>query len=57
MFAPSLPVLIELEADGLAVRTGWRVRVTEKGRPLVRAVCAAFDAYLEAGAGRHSAAV
>jgi oxygen-independent coproporphyrinogen-3 oxidase len=57
MFAPSLPALIELEADGLAVRTGWRVRVTEKGRPLVRAVCAAFDAYLEAGASRHSAAV
>ena len=57
MFASSLPRLIELEEDGLAVRDGWRLRVTEKGRPLVRAVCAAFDTYLESGSGRHSVAV
>jgi oxygen-independent coproporphyrinogen-3 oxidase len=57
MFASSLPSLLELEKDGIAVRDGWRLRVTDEGRPLVRAVCAAFDAYLEAGTARHSAAV
>jgi oxygen-independent coproporphyrinogen III oxidase len=57
MFASSLPALVELEKDGIAARTGWRVQVTAEGRPLVRAVCAAFDTYLQQGAGRHSAAV
>jgi oxygen-independent coproporphyrinogen III oxidase len=33
------------------------VRVVEAGRPLVRVVAAAFDAYLGRGAGRHSRAV
>jgi oxygen-independent coproporphyrinogen-3 oxidase len=57
IFATSLPALIDLEKDGVACRTGWHVRVTEQGRPLVRAVCAAFDTYLQSGAARHSAAV
>ena len=57
MFASSLPALAALEKDGIAHRSGWRVRVTEEGRPLVRAVCAAFDTYFQTGAARHSAAV
>ncbi|MBO6519933.1 MAG: oxygen-independent coproporphyrinogen III oxidase [Rhodospirillales bacterium] len=43
--------------DGLLDITGRTVTVTEVGRPLVRNVAAAFDAYLSTGEGRHSAAV
>nr|WP_321458420.1 oxygen-independent coproporphyrinogen III oxidase [uncultured Cohaesibacter sp.] len=51
------PHLQELEADGVAERSGDVVRVTEAGRPLVRLVAAVFDAYLQTGKGRHSVAV
>lgn len=43
--------------DGLLIRDGHRITVTEEGRPLVRAACAAFDRYLKAGEQRHSRAV
>jgi oxygen-independent coproporphyrinogen-3 oxidase len=43
--------------DGLVETDGWRVRVTEAGRPFLRTVCAAFDPYLEATATRHAQAV
>jgi oxygen-independent coproporphyrinogen-3 oxidase len=46
-----------LEADGLVVREGDVLTVTELGRPFVRAVCAAFDAYLAPEALRHSRVV
>ena len=49
--------LEELEADGLAERSGDIVRVTHVGRPLVRLVAAVFDAYLHTGKARHSVAV
>jgi len=38
--------LDRLEADGLIRRSGSWIEVTDEGRPLVRAVAAAFDAYL-----------
>jgi oxygen-independent coproporphyrinogen-3 oxidase len=44
-------------ADGLIERAGPRVSVTPLGRPYVRAVCAAFDAYLQPEARRHALAV
>jgi oxygen-independent coproporphyrinogen-3 oxidase len=46
-------------ADGLVVRDGGRITVTETGRPFVRNVAAVFDAYLDAGAEqpRHAQAV
>lgn len=50
----TLPTLIE---DGLVALEGERLVVTERGRPLVRCVCAAFDRHLAAGAGRHSRAI
>jgi oxygen-independent coproporphyrinogen III oxidase len=56
-FAGALPALAELQKDGIVVRNDWHLAVTEEGRPLVRAVCAAFDTYLQRSAGRHSAAV
>jgi oxygen-independent coproporphyrinogen-3 oxidase len=56
-FIPELVELDDLIADGIACRDGWTISLTEAGRPLVRAVCAIFDAYLGAGAGRHSRAI
>jgi oxygen-independent coproporphyrinogen III oxidase len=43
--------------DGLVVIDGARVQVTETGRPFVRLVAAAFDAYLKPDYTRHSRAV
>jgi oxygen-independent coproporphyrinogen-3 oxidase len=51
------PALRSLEVDGLVVRDGDRITVTEAGRPFVRAVAAAFDSYLARGVARHSVAV
>jgi hypothetical protein len=36
---------------------GARITVSEEARPLVRTVCAVFDAYLAPGEARHAAAV
>lgn len=49
--------LVPLQADGLVVVEGERVRVTGLGRHFVRNVCATFDRYLEsdAAARRYSA--
>ncbi len=46
-----------MASDGLVRWDGMRVALTRAGRPFVRAVAAAFDTYLVAGAARHSAAV
>ncbi|KAA5604875.1 oxygen-independent coproporphyrinogen III oxidase [Roseospira marina] len=56
-FQKELDQLSDLEADGVVIRDGSRLRVTEMGRPLVRAVCAKFDQYLNVGEKRHSQAV
>jgi oxygen-independent coproporphyrinogen III oxidase len=52
--APELEALAEL---GLAQISGRRLTMTRAGRPFVRLAAAAFDAYLKAGAARHSVAV
>ena len=49
--------LSDLQVDGVCERDGDIVRVTHEGRPLVRLVASAFDAYLQTGKGRHSVAV
>ncbi|GEO81204.1 oxygen-independent coproporphyrinogen III oxidase [Pararhodospirillum oryzae] len=56
-FAGEVAQLDDLEADGVVVREGLRVTMTDLGRPLVRAVCAKFDRYLKMGEQRHSRAV
>ncbi|HEX7775470.1 MAG TPA: oxygen-independent coproporphyrinogen III oxidase [Parvibaculum sp.] len=56
-FEPELSALAALEADGIVRREGHKLAVTEEGRPLVRAVCAVFDRYLDQGEVRHSKAV
>lgn len=45
--------------DGLAEIKGWRITVTERGRPALRVIASAFDAYLRQPQPekRHAAAV
>jgi len=56
-FAAERARLAPLIADGLATLSADVLTVTETGRPMARLVAAAFDTYLNAGAGRHSRAV
>ena len=56
-FAAERARLAPLEADGLVRLDAGEIVVTEAGRPFVRVVAAAFDAYLQPGAARHSRAV
>ena len=51
------PALADLERDGLVRRRGQRIEVPEPARPLIRAVAAAFDAYLPQSRARHVTAV
>jgi len=56
-FAAELESLAPMIEDGLITVSGHRIVVTDEGRTLVRAVCAAFDRYLKRGEQRHSKAV
>ncbi len=56
-FDPELAKLKPMITDGLIEVTGHQIRVTERGRPLVRAVCAVFDRYLDQSEKRHSRAI
>ena len=53
-FLASLDRLVPMQQDGLISFEGHRLKVTDRGRPLLRAVCAAFDRYYTGGEGRHS---
>ena len=57
VFAGEIDSLAGMVVDGLVVVEGWRLRVTERGRPFMRTLCAAFDRYLEPGETRHARAV
>ncbi|MGJ0513541.1 oxygen-independent coproporphyrinogen III oxidase [Methylocystis sp.] len=46
-----------LAHDGVIDIQGRRLAVTERGKPFVRLVAAAFDAYLQSAPARHSSAV
>ncbi|MFZ5780572.1 MAG: oxygen-independent coproporphyrinogen III oxidase [Pseudomonadota bacterium] len=46
--------LPSLVADGLVRLDGTRLVVTDRGRPLVRSVCAAFDQHYTGAEGRHA---
>ncbi len=56
-FEPELDTLVSMEAMGLVEVKGSHIRVTEKGRPLMRTVAAVFDRYLETAGARHSHAI
>jgi oxygen-independent coproporphyrinogen III oxidase len=53
----ALDLLQPFEDDGSLVIDGGRIEITEKGRPFVRLVASAFDAYLTRNRARHAAAV
>jgi oxygen-independent coproporphyrinogen III oxidase len=53
-FLESVRGLGVLQRDGLIEIDRGRVAVTDRGRPLVRSVCAAFDRYYTGAEGRHS---
>ena len=55
--AAAAPMLAAQAEDELVEWDGQAVRVTDRGRPFVRAVAAAFDAYLQPGTTRHAAAI
>jgi oxygen-independent coproporphyrinogen-3 oxidase len=57
VFAGDLAALEGMVTDGLVEIVGWRVRMTEAGRPFLRTACAAFDSYLETATGRHAQVV
>jgi oxygen-independent coproporphyrinogen-3 oxidase len=56
-FADALARFDAMAEDGLLTREGWRITVTARGRPFLRAVAAVFDRHLDPGAVRHARAV
>jgi oxygen-independent coproporphyrinogen III oxidase len=56
-FAVEIGAVDALAASGIIGRNGARIVVSEDGRPFVRLVAAAFDAYLPRNNARHSVAV
>lgn len=56
-FADELAALSPFEADGLVKLQASHIRVTEKGRPFLRRVCAIFDRYLKPEETRHAQAI
>lgn len=57
MFANSLESLGSLVDQGIVSIDGGEIAVAESWRAATRLVCAAFDAYLDNGVGRHAVAV
>ena len=49
--------VIAEDRDGLVEKTETGFRITARGRPFTRSICAAFDPYLPASTALHSAAV
>ncbi len=56
-YSAEIESLQPLAQDGILAIDGHRLVMSEKGRPFLRLVAAAFDTYLAAGAARHSVAV
>ena len=56
-FAPELSEIDALAERGLVHRSGGTITVCEDARPLVRTICAVFDAYLSNQETRYSRAV
>jgi oxygen-independent coproporphyrinogen-3 oxidase len=56
-FADALARFDAMAADGLLAREGWRIAVSPRGRPFLRAIAASFDRHLDPAAIRHASAV
>lgn len=46
--------LSEMAADGLVELGEASIKITERGRPFMRSICAVFDRYIDSGVARHS---
>ncbi len=57
IFASESAALATYVARGWLTRSDERFRIAAEGREYSRIICAEFDAYLDAGTARHSAAV
>jgi oxygen-independent coproporphyrinogen-3 oxidase len=55
--AGAFAAIAPLVDDGIAETKRMRVRVAEDGRPFLRLVTAAFDAYLSPGETHHAKAI
>lgn len=49
--------LLAGDSDGLVERAPGGFRVTDRGRPFIRSLCARFDSYLQPGTSRHAIGV
>lgn len=49
--------LLDADQDGIVEATTDGFRISERGRPFVRSVCACFDAYLDQTTARHAVGV
>ena len=56
-YSAEIAALQPLAENGVVAIDGRRLSITARGRPFLRLVAAAFDAYLPTAAARHSAAV
>ena len=56
-FSDALAALDPLRDIGNLQIDGYRIRITDKGRPFARVVASAFDAYLKRNHTRHSPAI
>ena len=56
-FSREVAALSDLSEDGLVDISRGLIRVSDEGRPLVRTVASAFDAYLADGVGQHATAI
>jgi oxygen-independent coproporphyrinogen-3 oxidase len=56
-FASELDSLAPFRREGLVDVDGYRIRVSEEGRPFLRILAAVFDLYLQEKPARHSLAV
>lgn len=54
LFLETIPALPSLLSDGLVSMNGRRLDLTDRGRLLVRSICAAFDRYHTGAEGRHA---
>jgi len=56
-FSDAFDSLRPLSDNGAVLIDGYRIQITEKGRPFARLVASAFDTYLMPSGARHSPAV
>lgn len=57
IFLPAFELLEPYEAEGMIRIDGWRITIDPEARIAIRSIACVFDAWLERGTARHSAAL